>query len=69
LEVLHECNKPVGDGDHYVLGMGSFGGNIQNYARIKYQLQGLNTDLVYFGIKKSIEEKKGVNIGKYVEKK
>jgi hypothetical protein len=37
-------------------------GNIHNYTGIKYQLQGLNTELVYFGIKKSIEEKKGVNI-------
>jgi hypothetical protein len=33
-------------------------------------LQGLNTELVYFGIlKKSIEEKKVDNIEKYVEKK
>jgi hypothetical protein len=38
-------------------------GNI-NY--IKYQLQGLNTELVYFGISKTIEEKKGVNIEKHV---
>jgi hypothetical protein len=44
-------------------------GNI-NYSGIKYQLQGLNTEVVhYFGIKKTIEEKKWVNIEKHFEKK
>jgi hypothetical protein len=49
--------------------MGSFG-ELHNNTGIKYQLQGLNTELhvVYFGIKKTIEEKKGVNIDKHVEK-
>jgi hypothetical protein len=40
-------------------------GNI-NYTGSTSSLQ--NTEPVYFGIKKSIEEKKGVNIEKYVEK-
>jgi hypothetical protein len=40
-------NKPVGDRDHEMLGMGSFGEYIHN---AYYQLQGLNTGLVYSGI-------------------
>jgi hypothetical protein len=39
---------------------------MRNYSGIKYQLQRLNTELVYFGIIKSLEEKKGVNIEKPV---
>jgi hypothetical protein len=41
---------------------------IHNYTGIKHQL-GLNTELVYFGIKKSMEEKKGVKILKSTSKK
>jgi CDGSH-type Zn-finger protein len=47
-------NKPVGDGDHEVLGMGSFG-EYKLYGKSTYYvllvpvtLQGLNTELVYF---------------------
>jgi hypothetical protein len=32
-------------------------------------LEGLSTELVYFGIKKTIDEKNGVNIENHVEKK
>jgi hypothetical protein len=57
--------------------MGSFGEyklygkSTQHYVLlVPVTLQDLNTELVYFGIlKKSIEEKKGINIEKYVEKK
>jgi hypothetical protein len=42
--------KPVGDRDHEVLGMGSFGE--YNVLLVPVTLQGLNTELVYFGIKK-----------------
>jgi hypothetical protein len=44
-------------------------GNIHNYVGLPPELQGLNTDQSILELKISIEEKKGVDIEKYVENK
>jgi hypothetical protein len=65
-------NKPVGDRDHEVLGMRSFGEYtqqiIRELSRAYHQLQRLNTELVYFGIKQFQLKKRKWLILKYTSK-
>jgi hypothetical protein len=55
-------NKPVGDRDHEVLGMGSFGEYTHTGIKYAYhQLQGLNTDIVLFwNLKYQLKKRKGL---------
>jgi hypothetical protein len=61
-KIYNNWNKPVGDRDYEVLGMDSFGEYTQLYG-YKVGLPPV-TRAKHWPFKKSIEEKKGVNIEK-----
>jgi hypothetical protein len=64
------CRRQGSRGAQHAFIRGIYTTNNTGIKSAYHQLQGLNTELVYFGIKKiSIEEKKWVNIEKYVENK